>query len=175
MRRVGKLTLNRNPDNFFAETEQVAFHTGHVVPGIDFTNDPLLQGRLFSYLDTQLRRGGPNFAELPINRPLGPVHNNQRDAMARHDDQQGPGRILPEPPRRRLPDALARRGRCASSATPRRSSGDKIRERSESFADHFSQATHVLEQHVRLGEGAHRCGFRFRTQPGRKRGRPVRT
>ena len=66
VRRIGKMTLNRNPDNFFAETEQVAFHPGHVVPGIDFTNDPLLQGRLFSYLDTQLSRlGGPNFAELP--------------------------------------------------------------------------------------------------------------
>ena len=66
VRRVGKLTLNRNPENYFAETEQVAFHTGHVVPGIDFSNDRLLQGRLFSYIDTQLRRVGPNFAELPI-------------------------------------------------------------------------------------------------------------
>jgi catalase len=83
VRRVGKMKLNRNPDNYFAETEQVAFHTGHVVPGIDFTNDPLLQGRLFSYIDTQLRRVGPNFAELPINRPLDPVHNNQRDGTAR--------------------------------------------------------------------------------------------
>jgi catalase len=82
VRLVGKMTLNRNPDNYFAETEQVAFHTGHVVTGIDFTNDPLLQGRLFSYIDTQLRRVGPNFAELPINRPLDPVHNNQRDGMA---------------------------------------------------------------------------------------------
>ena len=78
VRRVGKMTLNRNPDNYFAETEQVAFHTGHIVPGIDFTNDPLLQGRLFSYIDTQLRRVGPNFAELPINRPLDSVRNNQR-------------------------------------------------------------------------------------------------
>ena len=69
VRRIGKMTLNRNPDNFFAETEQVAFHTGHLVPGIDVTNDPLLQGRLFSYLDTQLSRlGGPNFAEIPINK-----------------------------------------------------------------------------------------------------------
>jgi catalase len=76
------MTLNRNPDKYFAETERVAFHTGHVVPGIDFTNDPLLQGRLFSYIDTQLRRVGPNFAELPINRPLDSVHNNQRDGNA---------------------------------------------------------------------------------------------
>src|SRR5690606_8913482 len=70
--------LNRNPDNFFSETEQVAFHPGHVVPGIDFTNDPLLQGRLFSYLDTQLNRfGSANFHEIPINRPVCPVRNNQ--------------------------------------------------------------------------------------------------
>ena len=78
------MTLNRNPDNFFAETEQVAFHPGHIVPGIDFTNDPLLQGRLFSYTDTQISRlGGPNFHEIPINRPVCPFHNNQRDAMHR--------------------------------------------------------------------------------------------
>src|SRR5690606_35881991 len=74
IRRVGKMTLNRNPDNFFSETEQAAFHVGHVVPGIDFTNDPLLQGRLFSYLDTQLNRfHSANFHELPINSPLVPV------------------------------------------------------------------------------------------------------
>ena len=83
VQRIGRMVLNRNPDNFFAETEQSAFHLGHIVPGIDFSNDPLLQGRLFSYLDTQLKRVGPNFAELPINRPLCPVHNNQRDAVAR--------------------------------------------------------------------------------------------
>ncbi|MDQ2979914.1 MAG: catalase, partial [Acidobacteriota bacterium] len=76
VQRIGLLTLDRNPDNFFAETEQVAFHIGHVVPGIDFTNDPLLQGRLFSYTDTQLiRLGGPNFHEIPINRPVAPLHN----------------------------------------------------------------------------------------------------
>ena len=81
---VGRLVLNRNPDNFFSETEQVAFHPGHVVPGIDFSNDPLLQGRLFSYTDTQLSRlGGPNFHELPINRGVCPFHNFQRDGMHR--------------------------------------------------------------------------------------------
>ena len=70
---LGKMVLNRNPENFFAETEQVAFHPGHIVPGIDFSNDPLLQGRLHSYLDTQLSRlGGPNFHEIPINRPRCP-------------------------------------------------------------------------------------------------------
>src|ERR1700710_1606286 len=82
--RAGKMTLNRNPDNFFAETEQVAFHVGHVVPGIDFTNDPLMQGRLFSYTDTQLiRLGGTNFHEIPINRPVAELHNNQRDGHMR--------------------------------------------------------------------------------------------
>ena len=90
VRRVGKMTLNRNPDNFFAETEQVAFHTGHVVPGIDFTNDPLLQGRLFSYIDTQLRRVGPNFHEMPINRPLTPGRTTiSAMAMARMTINKG--------------------------------------------------------------------------------------
>ena len=90
VQRVGRLTLNRNPDNFFAETEQVAFHIGNVVPGIDFTNDPLLQGRLFSYPDTQLiRLGGPNFHEIPINRPIAPVRNNQRDGHHAPADRSG--------------------------------------------------------------------------------------
>lgn len=80
VRPIGRMVLNRNPENFFAETEQVAFHTANVVPGIDFTNDPLLQARNFSYLDTQLiRLGGPNFSQLPVNRPVAPVRTNQRD------------------------------------------------------------------------------------------------
>lgn len=84
VQRVGKMVLNRNPDNFFAENEQAAFHPGHIVPGLDFTNDPLLQGRLFSYTDTQISRlGGPNFHEIPINRPTCPYHNFQRDGMHR--------------------------------------------------------------------------------------------
>ena len=87
---IGKMTLNRNPDNFFAETEQVAFCPGHIVPGIDFSNDPLLQGRLFSYTDTQISRlGGPNFHEIPINRPIAPFHNGQRDAMHRQTIDKG--------------------------------------------------------------------------------------
>ncbi len=90
VQRVGKMTLNRNPDNYFAETEQVAFNTTNVVPGIDFSNDPLLQGRNFSYLDTQLSRlGSPNFTELPINRPLVTVSNNQRDAQMRYTINKG--------------------------------------------------------------------------------------
>lgn len=87
---IGKMVLNRNPDNYFAETEQVAFSPGHIVPGIDFSNDPLLQGRLFSYLDTQmLRLGGPNFNEIPINRPVCPFHNHQRDSMHRQTINTG--------------------------------------------------------------------------------------
>ena len=83
MRPVGRMVLNRNPDNFFAETEQVAFHTANVVPGIDFTNDPLLQARIFSYLDTQLiRLGGPNFAQLPVNRPVADVPTTTATATA---------------------------------------------------------------------------------------------
>ena len=95
-RPVGKLTLNRNPDNFFAETEQVAFHTGNIVPGIDFSDDPLLQGRLHSYLDTQLTRlGGPNFHEIPINRPICPMHSLGRDGF--HRQTISKGRINYEP------------------------------------------------------------------------------
>jgi catalase len=140
VRRVGKLTLNRNPDNFFAEAEQVAFHTGHVVPGIDFTNDPLLQGRLFSYIDTQLRRVGPNFAELPINRPLNPVYNNQRDAMGRTAINKGRVSYFPN----RLGGGCPMHSPEAADAFvsyAEKVDGAKIRTRSESFSDHFSQAT----------------------------------
>src|SRR6201747_7523 len=85
VRRIGKMVLNRNPQNFFAETEQVAFHLGNLVPGIEVTNDPLLQARLFSYVDTQLTRlGGPNFAEIPINRPHAPVNDMLRDGFHQH-------------------------------------------------------------------------------------------
>src|SRR3954468_13824124 len=85
VRLVGRMTLDANPSNYFAETEQVAFHPGHVVPGIDLTDDPLLHARLFSYLDTQITRlGGPNFTQLPINRPAAPVNDNQRDGFGQH-------------------------------------------------------------------------------------------
>jgi catalase len=96
VRRVGKMTLNRNPDNYFSETEQVAFMTTNVVPGIDFSDDPLLQGRNFSYLDTQITRlGSPNWPQLPINRPIAPVSNNQRDGHMRYT--VNPGRVSYEP------------------------------------------------------------------------------
>lgn len=153
--RVGKLVLNRNPDNFFAETEQVAFHPGHVVPGIDFSNDPLLAGRLFSYTDTQLSRlGSPNFPELPINRPLNPVHNNQRDAHMRHT--VNPGRVAYQP------NSLA--GGCpfqskasegAFQSFPEGMTEVKSRARGPKFFDHFSQArqfyisqTSVEKKHI---------------------------
>jgi catalase len=141
VRRIGKLTLNRNPDNFFAETEQVAFHTGNIVPGIDFTNDPLLQGRLFSYLDTQLiRLGGPNFHEIPINRPVAPLHNNQRDGYMRQTINRGQTSYEPNSLKGGCPfQAGADLGGFTSYAE--RIDARKIRERSASFFDHFSQAT----------------------------------
>ncbi|MCG5076061.1 catalase HPII [Paraburkholderia tagetis] len=138
---IGKMTLNRNPDNFFAQTEQVAFHPGHIVPGIDFTNDPLLQGRLFSYTDTQISRlGGPNFHEIPINRPLCPFHNNQRDAMHRQTIAVGQASYEPNSvsegwPKETKPEAGG------FESYQERMEGAKIRVRSDSFADHFSQAT----------------------------------
>lgn len=141
VRIIGKMALNRNVDNFFAETEQVAFHPGNVVPGIDFSNDPLLQGRLFSYLDTQLiRLGGPNFHEIPINRPVCPLHNNQRDGYGRQAINVGNV-------------AHHRNAMANNSPYPvgeenggyvhyqERIDGKIIRARSESFNDHFSQAT----------------------------------
>ncbi|WP_437964594.1 catalase [Sorangium sp. So ce260] len=140
VRRIGKLTLNRNPDNFFAETEQVAFHTANVVPGIDFSDDPLLHVRNFSYLDTQLLRlGGPNFPQIPINRPLAPVHNQNRDGFMQQRIKQGRAHYVP--------NSLA--GGCPVTASwetgafahyPERVVGLKLRERSDSFKDHITQA-----------------------------------
>jgi len=140
VRRIGKLTLNRNPDNFFAETEQVAFHPGHIVPGIDFTNDPLLQGRLFSYTDTQLSRlGSPNFHEIPINRSLSPTHNNQRDGHMRQTINVGQTSYEPNTLNSGCPfQAKAVEGGFTSFAE--RIDARKIRARSKSFFDHFSQA-----------------------------------
>ncbi len=141
VQRIGKLTLNRNPDNFFAETEQVAFHVGNIVPGIDFTNDPLMQGRLFSYTDTQLiRLGGPNFHEIPINRPVAPVHNNQRDGFMRQTINRGQSAHDPNTTRAGCPfQAGVDMGGFTSYAE--RIDAQKIRARSASFFDHFSQAT----------------------------------
>ncbi len=141
VQRIGKMTLNRNPDNFFAETEQVAFHPGHLVPGIDFTNDPLLQGRLFSYTDTQLSRlGSPNFHEIPINRPIVPVMNNQRDGHMRQTINSDKTSYQPNTISNGCPfQAKAIDG--GFTSFQERIDAKKIRERSRSFFDHFSQAT----------------------------------
>jgi catalase len=136
----GKITLNQNVDNVFAETEQVAFHVGNVVPGIDFTNDPLLQGRLFSYLDTQLiRLGGPNFVEIPINRPICPFHNNQRDGFSRQRIDVGQVSYHKNSLARNTPSTSTwEEGGYVHYAE--KVEGRIIQGRSESFNDHFSQA-----------------------------------
>lgn len=138
--RIGRMVLNRNPENYFAETEQVAFHPGHIVPGIDFTNDPLLQGRLFSYTDTQLKRlGSPNFAEIPINRPTCPVHNNQRDGHMRQTINRGQVAYEPNTLAAGCPmQAPEKEGGFVSH--PERIDAHKVRARSASFTDHYSQA-----------------------------------
>ena len=140
VQRIGKMVLNRNPDNFFAETEQVAFHAGHVVPGIDFTDDPLLQGRLFSYTDTQLiRLGGPNFHEIPINRSVAPVHSNQRDGHMRQSIDIGRVSYTPNTLGGGCPmQAGANMGGFVSHAQA--IAGTKVRGKSAKFFDHFSQA-----------------------------------
>jgi len=140
VRPIGKMVLNETPDNFFAETEQVAFHPGNVVPGIDFSNDPLLQGRLFSYQDTQLNRfGSANWDELPINRPVAERHNNQRAGFMRQEINEGnvsykPNSIGDDDPQE-VPEEEGGYEHFAEKI-----SGEKIRNRSESFEDHFTQA-----------------------------------
>jgi catalase len=140
VRRVGKLTLTRNPSNYFSEVEQVAFCVANLVPGIDVTDDPLLQARLFSYLDTQLTRlGGPNFAELPINRPIVPVHNHQQDGFGRQAIPTSEANYHPNSIGDGAPKAATGPG--AFAHVRERIDGQKLRQRSGSFADHFSQAT----------------------------------
>ena len=168
VRRIGKMTLDRNPDNFFTETEQVAFHPGHLVPGIDFTNDPLLQGRLFSYLDTQLNRfNGTNFAEIPINQPRCPVFNNNQDGFMRHTGFQRQVNYEPNSLNQGHPRQATMQEHGFVSH-PEAMEGHKVRERSESFGDHFTQATlfwkslsevektHLVEAiHFELGKVKH--------------------
>lgn len=141
VQRIGKMVLNRNPDNFFAETEQVAFHPGHLVPGIDFTNDPLLQGRLFSYTDTQLSRlGSPNFHEIPINRSVNTIHNNQRDGHMRQQINVGKVSYHPNTLGGGCPyQAKASEG--GFTSYEERVDAHKVRARSKSFMDFFSQAS----------------------------------
>ncbi|GGR03187.1 catalase [Deinococcus ruber] len=140
VQRIGKLVLNRNTENYFAETEQVAFMTTNIVPGIDFSDDPLLQGRNFSYLDTQLSRlGSPNWPELPINRPLVTVSNNQRDGHMRHTINPGRVSYFPNTLGGGLPaEVPASAGGFVSY--PEQVSGPKLRIRADSFADHYGQA-----------------------------------
>lgn len=140
VRILGKMTLNKNVDNFFAETEQAAFHVGHVVPGIDFSNDPLLQGRLFSYTDTQLiRLGGPNFHELPINKPICPFHNNQRDGYGRQTINVGQVSYHKNSLANNTPHPVSEADG-GYKHYEEKVEGHKVRARSESFKDHFSQA-----------------------------------
>jgi catalase len=155
VRRIGRLVLDRCVDNFFAETEQVAFCTNNIIPGVDFTNDPLLQGRNFSYLDTQLKRlGGPNFTHIPVNAPKCPMHHFQQDGhMAMHNPK---GRVNYEP--NSWPGQHAGPRECPETgfrSFAAEESGAKERIRPESFADHYSQArqfyvsqTEVEQQHI---------------------------
>jgi catalase len=157
--RVGRLVLNRNPDNFFAETEQVAFCTAHIVPGLDFSNDPLLAGRIHSYVDTQLLRlGGPNFHEIPINSPIAQVHNNQRDGFHRQAIHRG--RVAYEP------NSLA--GGCPFQAGakgfvsfPQPIQDDKVRGKPEKFADHYTQARLFYESQTPVEQLHIVRAFRF--------------
>ncbi|WP_242342810.1 catalase [Anaeromyxobacter terrae] len=160
VRPVGRLVLNRNPDNFFAETEQVAFCAAHVVPGIDFSNDPLLAGRIHSYVDTQISRlGGPNFHEIPINAPVAQVHNDQRDGMHRQAIHRG--RVAYEP------NSLA--GGCpfqlgaaaGFTSFPDPSPEDKVRGKPEKFADHYTQATLFWESQSEVEQAHIVRAFRF--------------
>ena len=156
---VGRMVLNRNPDNFFAETEQVAFCTAHIVPGIDFSNDPLLAGRIHSYADTQITRlGGPNFHEIPINSPLAPVQNNQRDGMHRQTLHRG--RVAYEP------NSLA--GGCPFQAGtdgfvsfPEAITEDKVRGKAEKFAEHYAQATLFFDSQTAVEKAHIAAAFRF--------------
>jgi catalase len=138
---IGKMTLNANPTNYFAETEQVAFHSGHLVPGIEVTNDPLLQGRLFSYLDTQLTRlGGPNFAQLPINRPHCPVNDLFREGMHQTAIHTGTAAYVPNSIDGDQP-LVATEADGGYVQTPRPIDGTVVRAAPVSFDDHYTQAT----------------------------------
>lgn len=156
---VGRMVLNRNPDNFFAETEQVAFCTAHVIPGIDFSNDPLLAGRIHSYVDTQLTRlGGPNFHEIPINSPIAPVANNQRDGLHRQAIHRG--RVAYEP------NSLGggcpfQAGAAGFVSFPAPVAEDKVRGKPEKFAEHYAQATLFYNSQTPVEQAHIAGGFRF--------------
>jgi catalase len=156
---IGRMVLNRNPDNFFAETEQVAFCTAHIVPGLDFSNDPLLAGRIHSYVDTQISRlGGPNFHEIPINSPIAPVSNNQRDGMHRQALHRGRVSYEPNSLGGGCPFQAGARG---FTSFPQPIEEDKVRGKPEKFADHYTQAALFYNSQSPI-EKAHIVGaFRF--------------
>ncbi|KAL9944342.1 hypothetical protein ACHAQF_003942 [Verticillium nonalfalfae] len=141
LHKLGVLKLDANPVNYFAETEQIMFQPGHIVRGIDFTEDPLLQGRVFSYLDTQLNRhGGPNFEQLPINRPITGIHNNNRDGAAQNFIHRNKRPYTPNTLNNGSPkQANQTTGRGFFTAPGRTADGGLVRERSETFDDHWSQ------------------------------------
>jgi catalase len=142
LRVVGRMVLDRNPDNFFAETEQVAYCASHVVPGIDFSNDPLLQGRLFSYQDTQLKRlGSPNFHQIPINQPKCPFHNLQRDG---HMQMGVPKGQVNYEPSSLGPDVAHESAETGYRTFPNPEAGEQLRVRPEAFGDHYTQARMFL-------------------------------
>ena len=153
---VGKLVLNRTPTNVFAETEQVAFHLGNVPPGIDVTNDPLLQGRLFSHVDTQLTRlAGPNFAQIPINRPHAPVNDMQRDGFHQHAVHAGVAPYRPNSLDGGNPFTAGDKENGFVDVPVRVAEAPKIRQNPASFDDHFSQVrlfwqsmTPVEKEHI---------------------------
>ncbi|PHH84293.1 hypothetical protein CDD83_2197 [Cordyceps sp. RAO-2017] len=141
LHKVGVMRLDANPVNYFVETEQIMFQPGHIVRGIDFTEDPLLQGRIFSYLDTQINRNnGPNFEQLPINRPVVPVHNNNRDGYGQHMIPKNTAAYSPNTLNQGFPaQANQRVGKGFFTAPGRQASGSLTRQRSATFADHWSQ------------------------------------
>ena len=164
LRPVGRMVLDRNPDNFFAETEQVAFCTAHVVPGIDFSNDPLLAGRIHSYIDTQITRlGGPNFHEIPINAPLAQVHNNQRDGLHRQAIPRGRVSYEPNSLGGGCPfQAGAAHGFVSVPARMRaREEQAKVRGKPEAFADHYTQATLFYDSQSPAEQAHIAAAFRF--------------
>ncbi len=161
---VGRMVLNRNPDNFFAETEQVAFCTAHVVPGIDFSNDPLLLGRHHSYVDTQISRlGGANFHELPINAPLAGVHNNQRDGMHRQAIPRGRVAYEPNSLGGGCPFQAGMKGFVSfpDAITTNNEPVDKVRGKPEKFAEHYNQATLFFESQTPVEQAHIVAAFRF--------------
>ena len=157
---VGRMVLNRNPDNFFAETEQVAFCAAHIIPGLDFSNDPLLAGRIHSYVDTQISRlGGPNFHELPINAPVNQVHNNQRDGMHRQAIPRG--KVSYEPNSLGGGCPFQAGGFSGFVSFPQPINDDKVRGKPEKFADHYTQASLFFNSQTPVEQAHIIAGFRF--------------